>query len=115
MRNIIILTVLFVILLAGSVFSDCYIKRATDKMLLEIESVETVEDVKELTKHWSKLSSIAELVIDHSEIDLLNQHLWAMEVEIDGDVEEFEESKKLAKETFMHIRTRNTLAWNNVF
>lgn len=115
MRNIIILVALTAILLAGSIFSDLYIKSATDEMLTEIDKVETPEEVKNLTKRWNELSSIAELVIDHNEIDLLNQHLWAMEIESTGDREEFEESRKLAKEMFLHIRSRNILKPNNVF
>lgn len=115
MRNLIIVTVLILLFAAGSICSDAYIKKSTDEMLIMLDSVSTREDVSNLTERWKELSCIAELVIDHGEIDILNQHLWAMEIEIDGEKEEFEESRKLAKEMFKHIRDRNTLAWNNVF
>lgn len=115
MRNLVIVIVLILVFVAGSAVSDAYIKKSADEMLTKLDSVSTREDVEILTSRWEELSCLAELVIDHGEIDILNQHLWAMEIEIDGDREEFEESRKLAKEMFRHIRDRNTLAWNNVF
>lgn len=115
MRNLIIVIVLIFIFAAGSIVSDAYIKKSADEMLTKLDSVSTREDIENLTNRWKELSSLVELVIDHGEIDILNQHLWAMEIEIDGDEEEFEESRKLAKEMFRHIRDRNTIAWNNVF
>lgn len=114
MRNLIVILVLTVIFAAGAVFSDLYISTLTDDMLIQLETCETQEDLEELTEAWSKRSSIAELVIDHGEIDLLNQYLWAMQVEILYDYDEFMESKKLATEMFKHIAERNTFSLDNI-
>ena len=114
MRNLIIILAFTVVFAAGAVFSDLYINTLTDEMLAQLEACETQQDIEELTEAWSKRSSIAELVIDHGEIDLLNQYLWAMQVEIVYDYDEFMESKKLAMEMFKHIAERNTFSLYNI-
>ena len=114
MRNLIIILALTVILAAGAVFSDLYISTLTDDMLAQLETCETQEDIENLTEVWEKRSSIAELVIDHGEIDLLNQYLWSMQVEILYDYDEFMESKKLAAEMFKHIAERKTFSLDNI-
>ncbi len=115
MRNIITVGILVLAFAFFGTVSDIYLKKSTDKMIEDIENIKTVDDVRNLTDEWDKYSQFAELIIDHGEIDLLNQNLWAMEVEIENDTDEFERSRKLAKEMFNHIKERNTFGWNNVF
>lgn len=114
MRNLIILFVLVAVLAAGAVWSDIYICALAEDMLGQLEACETQEDIEALTAAWEERSSLAELVVDHSEIDLLNQYLWAMQVEILYDYDEFMESKKLAGEMLKHIAERNTFSLDNI-
>lgn len=114
MRSLIIISLLTVIFIAGAVFSDVYINALANDMVEQLNNCVTQEDIETLTEEWSKRSSIAELVIDHSEIDLLNQYLWVMQIEILYDYDEFMESKKLAMEMFKHIAERNTFSLDNI-
>ena len=115
MRNLIIVLIIVGLFIAGAIFSDFYISTVTDEMVTIIENIETEKDVTHAIEKWSSLSSIAELINDNNEIDALNEHLWAMEVEIEYDYDEFLESKKSATELFKHIRERNIFAINNIF
>ncbi len=115
MRNLIIVLIIVGVFILGSVSSDIYISAVTDEMVSAIEGIETEEDVTRAIEKWNSLSSVAELIIDHNEIDALNEHLWAMEIEISCDYDEFLESKKSATEMFKHIKERNVLAINNIF
>jgi ABC-type cobalamin/Fe3+-siderophores transport system ATPase subunit len=103
MRNLIIVLLLIFIFVFGTFLSDRYISSIADYMAREIDSVSSREDITALTEEWKKKSVLAELVLDHSEVDLLNQYLWAMEEEIECDFDEFMESKKLAKEKNISI------------
>ena len=114
MRNLIIILVLVVLLTAGAVCSDIYIRVLAEDMLVQLTDCETQEDIEALTAAWNERSSLAELVVDHSEIDLLNQYLWAMQVELLYDYDEFMESKKLAGEMLKHIAERNTFSFDNI-
>ncbi len=115
LRNIIITCTLIIVFIAGSIFFDVYIGNVSNDMLKILEHCDSHEDIQELTDQWDKRAAIAELIIDHSEIDMLNQYLWSMEVEIDCDYDEFLESKKLATEMFKHIAERNIFGINNIF
>ena len=114
MRNVIIIILLISVFVSGSMLSDKYISSLAEDMAQKIDSVSNGEQLLALTEEWHKKSSLAELVIDHSEIDLLNQYLWAMEEEIEYDFDEFMESKKLAKEMFKHLKERNTFSLDNI-
>jgi len=114
MRNLICVIVIVLLFVGGSVFFDCYINTLADDMLDLVDGLETKEDIEALTAEWNKRSTVAELVIDHGEVDILNQYLWAMSVQIDADYDEYVESKKLAKESFRHIRERNTIGLENI-
>ncbi len=114
MRNLIIVLLLIFIFVFGTFLSDRYISSIADYMAREIDSVSSREDITALTEEWKKKSILAELVLDHSEVDLLNQYLWAMEEEIECDFDEFMESKKLAKEMFKHLKERNTFSLDNI-
>ncbi len=114
MRNLIIIIVIISVFIGGAIFFDAYITRLTNDMLEMLDSAETAEDIKSLTDEWDRRSSIAELMVDHSEIDILNQYLWAMQVEIQYDYDEYMESKKLAREMFNHIRERNVFGFDNI-
>ncbi len=114
MRNLIIIIVIISLFIGGAVFFDMYITKLTDDMLEMLEAAESVEAIEKLTDEWDSRSSIAELMIDHGEIDILNQYLWAMQVEIQYDYDEYMESKKLAKEMFNHIRERNVFGFDNI-
>ena len=114
MRNVIIVILLISLFVFGSTLSDKYISSLAEDMAKKIDTVSSVEQLLSLTEEWNKKSTLAELVIDHSEIDLLNQYLWAMEEEIEHDFDEFMESKKLAKEMFKHLKERNTFSLDNI-
>ena len=114
MRNVIIVILLISLFVFGSMLSDKYISSLAEDMAKKIDTVSSVEQLLSLTEEWNKKSTLAELVIDHSEIDLLNQYLWAMEEEIEHDFDEFMESKKLAKEMFKHLKERNTFSLDNI-
>lgn len=114
MRNAIIVSVIVVVFTACSICSDMYVSSLTDEMLEKLDKADSVEALEALTEEWDKKSGIAELMIDHGEIDILNQYLWAMQVEIVYDYDEFMESKKLAGEMFKHIKERNTTGINNI-
>ena len=115
MRNNIIIISLVLILTFGCVFFDIHICRLTQEFEEKIETCNNSEDIKAVTDEWNDRSGLLELMIDHDEIDLLNEHLWSMQVEIDIDPDDFERLKKLAIESLKHISERNRLSLENIF
>ena len=115
MRSIVTVSVLIFVFVCGSIFFDGFVASLSEDMAARADSLETMDDVQELTRIWEEKSRFLELIVDHKEIDSVNQILWAMEAEIEADHDEFLESKALAVKLFRHIGERNTLALNNVF
>ena len=114
MRNNLIIIILVLLLSFGSIFFEIYIDNLTQEFEQKIENCQSSEEIKNITEEWNKRSSILELMIDHDEIDLLNEHLWSMQVEIDADPDDFKRLKKLAIESLKHISERNRLSLENI-
>ena len=115
MRHLLIILLLLAIFTAGSLYFDASVRQLTEDMLVLLENAETPEDIDRLAETWEQRSHVVELMIDHSEIDILNQVLWSMQVEVRSDEDDFQKSRKLAEEMLHHIAERNTFAWENVF
>lgn len=115
MRHLLVICLLLAIFLAGSIYFDTSVRRLTDEMLDQLEKADTPEAIDELTETWEQRSRVVELMIDHSEIDILNQILWSMQVEVRTNEDDFQKSRKLTEEMLHHIARRNTFSWENVF
>lgn len=114
MRNNLIIIILIVIMVSGSIFFELYISSLTREFEKLIDECKSAQEITVVTEKWNKRSDILELMIDHEEIDLLNEHLWSMQVEIDADPDDFERLKKLAIEALKHISERNRLSIENI-
>ena len=114
MRNNLIIIILILLLGFGSIFFELYIGNLTKEFEQKLEECTSSQDIKVLIDEWNKRSDILELMIDHDEIDLLNEHLWSMQIEIDRDPDDFERLKKLAVESLKHISERNRLSIENI-
>ena len=115
MRHLITILLLLAIFVAGSVYFDTSVRRLTDEMLDQLEKAETPEAIDRLADAWEQRSGVVELMIDHGEIDILNQYLWSMQEESRNNEDDFRKSRKLAEEMLHHIAARNTFSWENVF
>ena len=114
MRNNLIIIILVILLASGSIFFEIYITTLTEEFEKRIDACKSSEEITAVTEDWNKRSDILELMIDHEEIDLLNEHLWSMQVEIDADPDDFKRLKKLAIEALKHIAERNRLSIENI-
>lgn len=115
MRNLLITLLFLAIFISGSVVWEIYLDNEFEIIIDEIEKVETLEDVENVTEKWEQLSDTAGLIINHNELEEVSQYLWAMKAEISCDYDEFLESKQVAKNMIDHIRTMNSLHILNVF
>ncbi len=114
MRNYIMIISFILLFCSLSVFADVMIEKHFTSLAESIENVSTEEELVEITKKWEKTSEIAEIIVDHGDLEDVSHHLWAMKEEIKYDYDEFMESKALTKEMLLHIRDRNTLGIINV-
>lgn len=115
MRNNIIIISLIVILVSTCVFFEIYISKLTNEFEAKIEACHTSDEIRAVTDEWNERSRILELMINHEEITPLIENLWAMQVEIDIDSDDFERLKKLAIESLKHIFEKNRLSIDNIF
>lgn len=114
MRNFIIISLLTVLFVSGSFLCDAYLEKNFILMADEIEKMETEEELKAITEKWEKLSNIAEIFVDHGDLEEVSRQLWAMEKEIKYDIDEFMESKAIACQMLFHIKDRNTVGIINI-
>ena len=115
MRHLLVICLLLAIFLAGSIYFDVSVRQLADDMLDLLAKADTPEAIDELARTWKEQSAVVELMIDHSEIDILNQTLWSMQVEVRTNEDDFQKSRKLTEEMLHHIAERNTFSWENVF
>ncbi len=114
MRSFIIIGLLTALFVSGSFLCDAYLEKNFVMLAEEIEKMETEEELKAITEKWEKLSDIAEIFVDHGDLEEVSRQLWAMEEEIKYDIDEFMESKALARQMLFHIKDRNTLGMINI-
>lgn len=114
MRNLIIIFLLTALFVSGSFLCDAYLEKSFVLMAEEIEKMETAEELKKITEKWERVSDIAEIFVDHGDLEEVSRQLWAMEKEIKYDLDEFMESKALACQMLFHIKDRNTIGIINI-
>ena len=114
MRSFFIILAFAVIFVSGSVISDISVEKSLTEMEEKIRKIETKEDLETTTEEWERLSDLAEIIIDHGDLEEISQALWAMEAEIQYDYDEFMESRQLAAQIISHIKDRNTIGVINI-
>ena len=114
MRSFIIIGLLTALFISGSFLCDAYLEKNFVLLAEEIEEMDTEEELKAITQRWEKLSDVAEIFVDHGDLEEVSIQLWAMEKEIKYDIDEFMESKALARQMLFHIKDRNTLGIINI-
>ena len=114
MRHILTVIIIVFLLLALSFFSGRFISKSFTSVADRISTVSTLQELKSIAEDWEKISSTAELFMDHSELEDFSRLLWEMEAELSADKDEFEESRNAAKEMLLHLAKRYRFSLTNL-
>ena len=120
MKTTIAIICIFIVLISGCICLDIYVYKTTSALKQQLDTVEDSqnrqEDLQSFMDKWDKQNTFLELIIDHEEIDLINNYLWTMNTQLETkQEEEFLVSLELTKKMLEHIIEKNKLAFDNVF
>jgi len=86
----------------------------------DLDALSTSDTPKqELQKYielWTKKSNVLEIIVDHEEIDIINNYLWTMQGDLEQDQRDnFLVTLDVTHKMIEHIALKNSLQLNNIF